>query len=308
MHRPPVRKTRFKGSLGDAITLASKVRHPILSADTLTKPSAFSHVTSTGLEEYIQGGWCCAFTAQYLTDMKVVRGAFFREFMGLGLPVRDNGFMHEMPQHKYLTRKNKTTNNRWDSRYTMRLEYMGVATQSVQSFVQGMMESHSFLMWNGEYCADLLGLPRKKFHFDCSSEEEVSQTWLAFQQTRLKSACPMADFPAHIPQRRQTLPPTSLLVQWQTSPSTLPPSIVQAPSPATPPDALRQLPPAIVQPPCPPTPPDTDIDASISHASQHIVEEAPGSEPQFKRARLNSICDQQNDSLQCQGGQPAMCG
>ena len=103
-------------------------------------------MTNTGLEEYIQGGWCCAFTAQNLTDMKVVLGAFFREFMGLGLPVRDNGFMHEMPQHNYLTRKNTATNNRWDSRYTMRLEYMGVATQSVQSFVQGMMECHPFLM------------------------------------------------------------------------------------------------------------------------------------------------------------------
>ena len=67
-------------------------------------PSAFSHVTNTGLEEYIQGAWCCAFTAQNLTDMKVVLAAFFRESMGLGLPVRDNGFMHEMPQHKYLTR------------------------------------------------------------------------------------------------------------------------------------------------------------------------------------------------------------
>ena len=67
-------------------------------------------MTNTGLEECIQGGWCCALTAQNLTDMKVVLAAFFREFMGLGLPVRDNGFLHEMPQHKYLTRKKKTAN------------------------------------------------------------------------------------------------------------------------------------------------------------------------------------------------------
>ena len=75
-------------------------------------PSAFSHVTNTGLEEYIQGGWCCASTAQNLTDMKVVIAAFFREFMGLGLPVRDHGFLHDMPQHKHLPRKNKAASNR----------------------------------------------------------------------------------------------------------------------------------------------------------------------------------------------------
>ena len=173
---------------------------------------------------------------------------------------------------------------------------MGVATQSVQSSVQGMMECHSFLMRNGKYCADLLSPLRKKFHCDCISEKEVSHKWHALQQTRWTSACPMADFPAHNPQHILT-----------TSPSKLPPSIVQAPCPATPPDALRQLPPAIIQLPCPPTPPDTDIDASISQAPQHIVAKAPGSEPQFKRARLNSMCDQHNDCLQCQGGQPLQC-
>ena len=162
-------------------------------------------------------------------------------------------------------------------------------------------------MWNGKNCADVLGLLRKKFQCDCKPAEEFRHTWLSFQQARWKSACPMADFPAYTPQHGQTLPPSSIHVKWQPSPSTLPPSIVQAPSDATPAAALRQLPPAIVQPPFPPTPPDTDIDASISQASQPIVAEAPGSEPQFKRARLNSICNQQHDSLQCQGGQPLQC-
>ena len=120
--------------------------------------SSFSHVSDTGLEGYIPGGWCCAFTAQHLTDMKVVLEAFFREFMGVGMPIRDNGFLHEMPQHKYITRNHKTANNKWDTRYTVRLEYIGVATQPVQSFVQGMMQCHQFLSWNGKYCADLLGI------------------------------------------------------------------------------------------------------------------------------------------------------
>jgi hypothetical protein len=79
-------------------------------------------------------------------------------YMGIGQPIRDNGFVHASQKHKYVTRKNRVGAIQWDSRYTMKLDVIGVATPQVQHFVRQLTSVHTFLTWSGKYSADLVGL------------------------------------------------------------------------------------------------------------------------------------------------------
>ena len=155
-------------------------------------PTSYQQVADNGYEDSVPGAWCCAFTAQNLPDLKKVLGAFFQEYMGINMPVRDNGFVHQSQRHTFITRKNKTPQGRkWDSRYTIQFQFLGALMPPAQQFVQDMLRQHTFLVWNGTYCADVMGLYRHVHTCACRTTEEVEQKWAAFQQSRLRpmSSC-----------------------------------------------------------------------------------------------------------------------
>ena len=73
-------------------------------------------------------------SAPTLGALAQVITTFITSYMGIGQPIRDNGFVHASQKHKYVTRKNRVGANQWDSRYTMKLEVIGVATTSSAAF------------------------------------------------------------------------------------------------------------------------------------------------------------------------------
>ena len=70
-------------------------------------PLAVSCISDDGYENVVQGGWCVLMSAPSLVSLALVISGFFTLYMGIGQPIRDNGFLHSKATHKYITRKNK---------------------------------------------------------------------------------------------------------------------------------------------------------------------------------------------------------
>ena len=81
-------------------------------------------------------------TAPSLVALAGVISSFTTLYMGIGQPQRDNAFVHKQPNHKFITRRNKVGTNSWDTRFAMKLEVIGVATDAVQQFVRLVMTNH----------------------------------------------------------------------------------------------------------------------------------------------------------------------
>ena len=183
-------------------------------------PLAVSSISDDGYENVVQGGWCVLMSAPSLVSLALVISGFFTLYMGIGQPIRDNGFLHSKATHKYITRKNKVGSNSWNTTFTVKLEVIGVATPAVQQFVRQVMSTHTFLTWSGKFCADVMGDFSPHFLCECTSHEDIEEKWKITEDARLGSA--NAGSPTAAASILPTIPialprlPANVLVQQQT--------------------------------------------------------------------------------------------
>jgi hypothetical protein len=151
-----------------------------------SNPSTLTTVTDSGEENIREGTWCCCFTAPNLVDLATTFDIFASHYMGIGRPIKDNSFTHTLPNHKFLTRKNKIEGRpSWDSRHTIRLQPRGKVTKDLYTFVANMTRNHGYFLWDGSYVCD----PFKLFHGTtlptaCANEAAVEAKWQAFELMR----------------------------------------------------------------------------------------------------------------------------
>ena len=279
-------------------------------------PLSVSNISDDGYETVVEGGWCVLMTAPSLVALAGVIWSFTTLYMGIGQPQRDNGFVHKAANHKFITRRNKVGPNTWDTRFTIKLEVIGVATDAVQQFVRRVMTNHPFMVWSGKFCCDLIGDFNPQFRCECTSHADIESKWKTAEDERLayanagSPAAAVALLPTDATHVLHL--PASVLIQQHTPskasaleplPQQLSP-LVGIPAPQTPTDAL---PCRLHDAACPKTPPRTILPAfpfqpdSPAKAtrlcpdcqSPQLVGRAHNchsSEPQSKRLKM-SICD-----------------
>ena len=182
-NRPPTKESL---ALRSAIPPNSSIQY--LQPRHQDNPLAVTNITDDGYENFVSGGWCVVMNAPTLGSLAQVITAFITAYMGIGQPIRDNGFVHASQKHKYVTRKNRVGANQWDSRFTMKLEVIGVATPQVQHFARQLSSDHAFMTWSGKYSADLLGDFSQHFPCECTSDESINEKWESVQGARLRNA------------------------------------------------------------------------------------------------------------------------
>ena len=155
-------------------------------------PTVVTKISDNGLEETLSGAWCCTFRTPTLSKMRTVLGIFFWEYMGIQNLVRGKGFEHRKAWHQFLIRRNMTPfdkkwDARFDSRFTIDLQYNGVLTMAAGTFVRKLLKQYKFLCWSGEFSADVSGLFSSHLPCACESADDVKDKWVCFQRMRSKN-------------------------------------------------------------------------------------------------------------------------
>ena len=105
-NRPPTKESL---ALRSALPPNSSIQY--LQPRHQDNPLAVSNITDDGSENFVSGGWCVVMNAPTLGSLAQVITAFITAYMGIGQPIRDNGFVHASQKHKYVTLRNRVGAN-----------------------------------------------------------------------------------------------------------------------------------------------------------------------------------------------------
>ena len=111
--------------------------------------------------------------------------------MGLHGPMTENGFTHNQAQ-KFITKKhrNPLNGNTWTTRFTVKVEYIGVISEEVSEMLELLFSKFSFLGWSGRYAFDPRGDFTLRCACECTSMEDSSKKWIHAQTMRRSAAHP----------------------------------------------------------------------------------------------------------------------
>jgi hypothetical protein len=252
-------------------------------------PTAFCTVNDdTGDEEILEGTWCLTLRAQQAASLGKTIGVFFTQFMGLHGPMTENCFTHNQAQ-KFLTNKNLNplNGNTWSTRFTMKVEYIGVTSEEVSEMLEALFSKFPFLGWSGRYAFDPRGEFNSRYACECTSLEASSKKWLHAQTMRRSAARP-DNCSQHTPMPVQGQTP--LLVPFGWKPDANNAYAPTRPMPTTPAGALLKqpvTPPALI--PKQEDLPSTCKRQKISGDESHTLLQTIGSEEKVQHSLRGDV-------------------